>query len=510
MAGFNDSGGFGSSGNGGFGQGGSFGGSGNSGFGQGGSFGGSGNSGVSQGGGHYPGMGGNTGTFYGNVNGKSKRFIPSLIITIIYGILWNIPGEILLRCLLNKIWNPLAIAVYVVLFVIPLVVVLLLVSRLAGNVGNTSRFRNTGKEAGLLAAFILLTFAASFLLEFIYELGGDIHDYKPTSYVFVIDDSGSMYGNDPDNLRVAAISEIMKEEDIPYSVYKFSDDAELISEMKNYEDSDSYSFTSDGQYTNILQALLTVSEDIGKAGFQGGDRPKVLLLSDGESEKAGMEEVMKNYTDQKVSVSTVGFGSVNKQLMKGIADLTGGVFINCKDLSTLTEDMHEAIVSSSSRTLLTPRYNVKNNTLYMILRIAFLTAIGALIALCKASGIFNDTEFKRILVYTSAQGLAAGILCEVLANVSDGLARFLVNILWAATLIYHWVADSTFNPGGSGGTSGIGEKKIHGAMKQVGNNNVGNGRSSGGNNSGWEGGNTGNWRNGGTGGNSGGFAGGSW
>ena len=482
MSDFNTSGSFGNNGNGGFGQGGGFGGGGNGGFGQGGGFGGGGGGGF----GSRP------------VSGKAEKFIPALILTIIYGFLWHFLGEIIVRSLFNKIWNPLAVAVYVLAFTIPLLILLYILSSIAGNTSATLRRWGSGKAAGLLALCILGTFMAALLLEFIYELGGANWNYTPTSYVFVIDDSGSMYSNDPQTLRASAIGEIMKDEDIPYCVYKFSDDAVLISDLKSYTDGDSYDFNSDGEYTNILQALYTVAQEIKDPAFKGGDRPKVLLLSDGESDESALEEVMKEYTDQNVSVSTVGFGSVNRRFMKQIAEQTGGVFVNCDNLDALTEDMHEAIISSSSRTLLTPRFNVRNDILYLILRILFLTGIGAMIALCKARGAVSDTDYMRIIVFTSAQGLAAAVICELLVGSSEGLARLLVNILWAATIMTRWVVESQFPAGPPRDPNGIGPNKPGGGNARQ----VGQGGSQGGTNSaprggysggssGWSGGNTG-------------------
>ena len=510
MSDFNTSGSFGNNGNGGFGQGGGFGGGGNGGFGQGGGFGGGGGGSFGQGGGFGGGGGGNFGQGGGYgvgggggfgsspVSGKAEKFIPALILTIIYGFLWHFLGEIIVRSLFNKIWNPLAVAVYVLAFTIPLLILLYILSSIAGNTSATLRRWGSGKAAGLLALCILGTFMAALLLEFIYELGGANWNYTPTSYVFVIDDSGSMYSNDPQTLRASAIGEIMKDENIPYCVYKFSDDAVLISDLKSYTDGDSYDFNSDGEYTNILQALYTVAQEIKDPAFKGGDRPKVLLLSDGESDESALEEVMKEYTDQNVSVSTVGFGSVNRRFMKQIAEQTGGVFVNCDNLDALTEDMHEAIISSSSRTLLTPRFNVRNDILYLILRILFLTGIGAMIALCKARGAVSDTDYMRIIVFTSAQGLAAAVICELLVGSSEGLARLLVNILWAATIMTRWVVESQFPAGPPRDPNGIGPNKPGGGNarqvgqggSQGGTNNDPRGGYSGGS-SGWSGGNTG-------------------
>ena len=229
-------------GNGGFGSGNSQGGfGGGGGFGSGssqGGFGGGGGFGGSKGGPSFP-------TSPVSTVGKRKPFRLALIVTLIYGALWFFLGELLEKALFNKIWNPLAMAVYVVVFLLPLLLLLLLMSRITGNMDSTFKIWGSGKTLGVIALCLLITFMATLVLEFLYEIGGSIQDYSPTSYVFVIDDSGSMSSNDPSMLRADAIGEIMKEEDIPYCVYKFSGDAELIREIGDYQDGDAYEFTSD-------------------------------------------------------------------------------------------------------------------------------------------------------------------------------------------------------------------------------------------------------------------------
>ena len=460
MAGFNGGGSNSGFGNNGFGQGGSGGGFGGSGgwtnnpggFGgwnnnPGGSGGWNNNPGGSGGWTNNPGGNGgwnnNPGSFSGSEK-KAKLFLPALILTIIYGILWSFPGNLLVHALFNKIWNPLAVAVYVTVFVVPLIILLLLMSAVSGNLSITRNMWGTGKTIGLLFLCILCTFMGTLILEFLYELGGDFHYTEPTSYVFVIDDSGSMSGNDPDYQRADAIGEIMRETDIPYCVYKFSEEAELIRSMDYYQDTDSYDFNSDGGGTDILGSLDMVAEEMKDPSFNGGSNPKVLLLSDGESYDYGLNEVTQKFADMIVSISTVGFGSVNDSLMKNIANMTGGVYVHCEDVSALTKGMKEAIISYSGRTLLTPRYNVSNPVLYAILRILFLTMIAAMIGFTKARGAISDADFWRLVLFTTIQGFAAGILCELLVNSSESLARFLVGILWAASVMTQRVYDNPY------------------------------------------------------------------
>ena len=402
--------------------------------------------------------------------GKRKTFLPALIVTVLYGFIWSFAGELLIHTFFNKIWNPLAVVIYVAAFLIPLILMLLLLSRVSGNMDITLRMWGGGKTVGLLIVCLLSTLMLTLILEFLYEIGGEIRNYSPTSYVFVIDDSGSMSVNDPDVMRAEAIDEIMRGETIPYSVYKFSEDAELVRAMEKYGAHEDFGFQSDGEATDILTSLYTVAQDLKDPGFSGGSSPKVLLLSDGESYDTYLSDVMKEFTDLNVSISTVGFGSADEGLMERIAQSTGGVFVKCNDLGKLSQDMHEAIITSSTRTLLTPRYNTRNNLLYLILRILFLTLIGGMIGLTKARGAVSESDMLRILLFTSVQGTVAALLCEILVNPAGRLARLLVNVLWACSVLTQAQQTMAVFPGGGyDPTYGLGqEKKKNGRTNSLG------------------------------------------
>ena len=363
------------------------------------------------------------------VNGR-KIYIPGIIITLIYGVIYYFIGEFIVRTYFNNIWNPLAVAIYVVLFGVLLVPVLLLIGRGTGySDGGVGRFF---VRTGLL---LILLFAATVLLEFLYELGGGFSIYEPTSYIFVIDDSSSMLSNDPDYKRGGAILEIMENETVPYAVYIFSDDASLIRSMAPYQDEEKLPLTSSGEATNILGSLHTVYTQISDRIIDGGARPKVLLLSDGNSSKEGLQHVASEYNEIGVSISTVGFGSVDDRLMTDLAESTGGVYVKCENLGELRQGIEKSITSFSFRTLLTPRRNVKNDFIYMLLRILFLTIIGVIIAFIKMCGAFESADSVFVLFMSSVQGMLAAVLCEFLVDPLGSVSRLLVVLLWAFMII---------------------------------------------------------------------------
>lgn len=394
-------------------------------------------------------------------NDTRKPYIPSLVLTLVYGVIYYFLGELIVKNLFDAIWNPLAVAVYMVAFAVPLILILLLIAR-----GSGKLFGEIGGYFAISAIMLVILFAVTLLLEFLYELEGVLITNKPTSYVFVIDDSSSMYSADPHNERVSAIFEIMKDEDIPYAVYRFTDEAELIRGMDVYKGDEILKFKSGGE-TDVLQSLNMVISDLESGRLNGGSKPRVLLLSDGDSAGSKLDEVSEKYNDLRISISAVGFGDVDDSLLVSITSGTGGVYIRSDDLRKLRNDMKKSINLVSERTLLTPRRKVRGNVLYMILRILFLTIIGVIIGLIKKNGAFGTEDTKPILLSSSVQGFIAAILCEFLVDVKAGVARMAVVILWAIMIVREEEYHNRFGSQ-NGNRYGDGRPNINGKGSYVG------------------------------------------
>lgn len=117
------------------------------------------------------------------------------------------------------------------------------------------------------------------LLEFLYELSPEHKEIEASSYVFILDESGSMNSNDPSGLRYKAISEIMREErnDLPYMVYTFSDNARIVRNMGPLEtDYNEIPVTSDGG-TSIFGTVIQVLNDYKDEVWNGGPTPKIIF-----------------------------------------------------------------------------------------------------------------------------------------------------------------------------------------------------------------------------------------
>ena len=275
---------------------------------------------------------------------------------------------------------------------------------------------------GILVISILAT-----LLEFLYELSPEHKEIEASSYVFILDESGSMNSNDPSGLRYKAISEIMREErnDLPYMVYTFSDNARIVRNMGPLEtDYNEIPVTSDGG-TSIFGTVIQVLNDYKDEVWNGGPTPKIIFLTDGAATdlsdgflwfRGNMPEfdaALEEYSNLGINISTVGLGSVDREIMTKMADMTGGVFVSIQNASDLTAAMKTAATSYSDRNLLSIRYMRDYDAVYGILRILFLSIIGSAIGSLILFAYMEDTSIPILIVSSVISSVLGSVLLEL-------------------------------------------------------------------------------------------------
>lgn len=276
---------------------------------------------------------------------------------------------------------------------------------------------------GGMAGILLL----SMTLEFIYELNPKFKAIEPTSYIFVIDESGSMSGNDSTGLRYDAIPEIMEAEEagFPYMVYTFSNDTQIVRNMGPLEDEyEPIPVNSDGG-TAIYGTILQILKDYKDGIWDGGTNPKVIFLTDGAATdlsngflwfKGNMPEfnsALEEYNDLGINISTVGLGLVDREIMTKMAETTGGVFVNIQNATDLASAMKTAATSYSDRDLLSIRYMKRLDALYGVLRILFLTIIGTAIGSLMLLSYMEESSIPVIVVTSIFGSLIGSILFEI-------------------------------------------------------------------------------------------------
>lgn len=284
-------------------------------------------------------------------------------------------------------------------------------------------YEGPGSRVKYFLLSLIGVFALAMGLEFLYECNPIVLTIQPTSYIFVIDESGSMSGNDPAGIRYEAIPEIMEAEKqgFPYMVYTFSDSARIARDMGPLDSEyEALPTVSDGG-TAILGTLHQIVQDYKDGLWDGGANPKVVFLTDGsatdisrgflwlDGNMAEFSAVLDEYYNSGVTISAVGLGNVDREIMTMMAETTGGIFINIDDASDLTSAMKTAAISYSERDLLSIRYMRRWDWLYGVLRVLFLSIIGTVIGSLILLAYMEDSSI-RIIVFSS-------VLCSLMGSI---------------------------------------------------------------------------------------------
>lgn len=314
----------------------------------------------------------------------------------------------------------------------------------------------TGSAIGILAVIVVLLMVLGALFQWLYSLRFRSELVEPTSYIFLIDDSGSMVDNDPQELRYSAIGQVLadKDADFPYMVYGFADDVMLLRDMQPVSKGSADLTGMSSGVTAIRRALERIIYDHQTDLWDGGDTPKVILLSDGIPTDFGrfsdISDILREYVRSGISISTVGLDGADISLMRQIANRTGGVFVDIRDASMLAEAMTAAASRYSADDLVTTRYNNGSlGGLWGILRVLFLTVLGVGIGLAAAAAYGQMDSLPLIVISSIVKSLAGALLlelCTSLLGISDQVFWFVLWVLIAATFCTKVMAVTRRNP----------------------------------------------------------------
>lgn len=351
---------------------------------------------------------------------QSERFDRKLFLSALAaGLVAWIIDILLYSMLVDHLWRPLLIGLMFFILTLLVSATVLMVSRAEGGFDEEFLFlSSTGAIIGGLAVLLVVTLVLSILFEAIYDYEGHTTT-SASSYLFLLDESGSMSDSDPSQLRYSAVEEVLSgmPSDFPYAVYAFSDSTQLVRNMSPVSSGSDYVPPSMGGMTNIRSALETVLGDIQSETWSGGSSPKVVLLTDGYASDIDLfhsvGDLLDRYRDAGVSISTVGLGQVDEALLTNIAQNTGGVFVPVDQAGDLSSAMQTAAMSSVSRDLLSQRVTPGRNLFYGILRVVFLLLLGCVLALTKDMACARMGEHGRILGLGCAAALLGALAMEL-------------------------------------------------------------------------------------------------
>ena len=371
--------------------------------------------------------------------GRTKKFdLVLFLASLAAGLAAWIVGNILYSLLSEKISQTFLVGIEFFLLFLILTVTVLVVSAVRGTLEDFVLFLD---ERWKIVLFLIvggiLFFVLSSFFQFLYGLNSEKVAQDPTSYIFVVDSSGSTQESDPNFLRYQAIEEVIAgmPDDFPYMIYGFSDDVRLIREMKPVSEGlgDIPAESSGG--TSIRGALTQVFDDYENKLWEDNGYPKVILLTDGYATDIGLfspiGRILKKYAKENISISAVGLGEVDRELMEKIADTTNGIFLQVEDVSQLKDAMTDAAKQYSEvRNLLSVRTVQDNDWLYAVMRVAFLTLLGMALGMLMLIASTKEGDVMLILISSAVKSFVGALLMEAGVQGLGVSSKIMWMVLW--------------------------------------------------------------------------------
>ena len=274
-----------------------------------------------------------------------------------------------------------------------------------------------GVIAALAAAALL---AAGCLMQFLYSLGGVSAAVPADDYIFVIDDSGSMAGTDPENARVTSMQYLMNRltPENRIGMIFFSDGVSYesplspVSEAKLSECAQAVSQLRSSGGTNLNGAIFHA---LGMPGAENPERlTEIVLLTDGESRWVRKKQIAKLCAEYNVRVSAIALSdAVNARVLQKITRITGGALYPVTELDGLTDAYSKVGVVSNVRDLLGLRTGADHGNLWLaLLRLLSWALMGAIAGLAMMLAVRGEP--RHVPLVTAGAGLAFGAVLEIL------------------------------------------------------------------------------------------------
>lgn len=378
---------------------------------------------------------------------QRKLNVLLLLFSLIGGAAGFLAGELLLAQLDH--WpSIISIGLYFALVALGIMLGALIAEMTAPRLNGASwRQRYVGLSWKLLPLAVVLLLGFGFAAELVYELNfGGTKTVKDV--VMVIDDSGSMEQNDPDNRRHAAARDLVMQmdKDNRVAVISFSDQAAVVqplTKVKKEADRNQVIAAIEGLQTTTGGTNLdgALQEALGTLGGDDASRgAMVILLSDGASQLDPQQD-LESYISRGIAVNTVGLSlqePSGAELLRQIAGATGGQYYDVDDAGRLAEVFREIYDRLGDRTLVTERTDAaQNSPYYAAVRVLSLLLIGA--ALGVGLGIVFDNRHlaKSFGIGGAVAGLLSGLTLEYGLSghpLGDSLVRLAAVLLLAGII----------------------------------------------------------------------------
>lgn len=174
---------------------------------------------------------------------------------------------------------------------------------------------------------------------------GTVDSSLPIDLAFVIDGSGSMTWNDSQNIRYEAAIELIDQlnKSDRVAVIGFDNDATVCSKFtldKSISKNAVYDTFTDGG-TSVYNGIITANE-LYKEQPRNSIK-KMIVLTDGEDNGYyNYSPIIEESKSLGITIYTVGLGNVDEELLKSIAESTGGNYYNASFASDLIDEFENA------------------------------------------------------------------------------------------------------------------------------------------------------------------------
>lgn len=281
--------------------------------------------------------------------------------------------------------------------------------------------------------------AAGGLLQFLYALEivaptEEVLVAGADDYVFVLDDSGSMDWNDPNNQRVPAMEGLLTRLNpknrvalvvFDHSIKHKEELAPIGSDAKAVINQWSLNVSPTGG-TNIDLALDTAFNLNGV--LDPSRKTEMVILTDAEDAGCLDYYVYKDYCDQNnITMSMILLG-VTRDMAGELGDFceaTGGQVLtadNADQLAAAYDAIYSGVINQAVRDLIGSRPQETSwNLLLAILRILGWTLIGALYTMFLKALLDKNAKFRYQEGISVTAGFVVGLAAEILGIVLPGL-----------------------------------------------------------------------------------------
>ncbi len=318
---------------------------------------------------------------------------------------------------------------------------------LIGRMGRYQAYGRVNRKQWTAAFALMALFSA--LFAFLYSrIGTGAERQEFSSYLFVIDHSGSMNQTDPHGMRYEAMEKLLehKKASFCYGIYYFADTVEMARNMAPVGEKSSVRQVENGGGTAVNKALETILQDLKDGRLVLTDRCRMILLSDGYA--TDVDEVsrydcirrLEQFADRGISISTVGMtGDVDKELLMLVADKTGGTYVSVQEVEQLEAGMRQAAQADViNRDLLGYRSESDAGLLPAVLRVVFIICLGVLVAVEKTVLCERFLNTNSVLASSVAGSALGGICLEAGMNtfgLHPSLMRVALCVLIGFTLL---------------------------------------------------------------------------